>query len=95
MPSIVKLCVIAGAVAAVVTAPPAEQRAMADGVRAFGYAVLTACTRPGSPCTMAINVLHNGVSRISETAPPPEPMPRRDGSRRELDDSPRPPRVRL
>ncbi len=95
MPSLIKLCVIAGAVGAVVTAPPADQRAMYDGVRAFGYAVLTACTRPGSPCTMALGVLHSGVSRMSETTAPLEPMPRRDGSRRELDDSPRPPRVRL
>lgn len=51
---LIKWAFAALAVFAVYTAEPEQKDAMWNGAKAFGAAVVTACTRQASPCTNAI-----------------------------------------
>ena len=52
--SVLKWLFVAVAVFAIATAEPEQRSKMYDGAKAFGLAVVSACRRPGSPCTEAI-----------------------------------------
>jgi hypothetical protein len=52
--SLIKWVFAALAVFAVYTAEPEQKEAMWNGAKAFGAAMVTACTREASPCTTAI-----------------------------------------
>ena len=54
---LIKWAFVALSVFAIVTASDEQQAAMKAGAHAFGGALLTACSREGSPCTTAIGVL--------------------------------------
>jgi hypothetical protein len=54
MSRLIKWTLIITAIFAIWTATPAEQASMYSGVRAFGDAVVNACTRRESVCTQMI-----------------------------------------
>ena len=54
MLSILKWLFVAVAVFAIATAEPEQRSKMYEGAKAFGLAIVSACRRPGSPCTEAI-----------------------------------------
>jgi len=55
--SLVKLLTIMFVGYAVITAPPQDQAAMAQGLKAFGRSVASACERPASPCSQLLDAL--------------------------------------
>jgi hypothetical protein len=59
---LIKWVFVAVAVLAVVTAEPEQQQAMYKGAEAFGYAVVSACRRPDSPCTAAVSSVETVVA---------------------------------
>jgi hypothetical protein len=61
---LVKWVFVAVAVLAIVTAEPEQQLAMYRGAEAFGYAVVSACRRPNSPCTKAVSSVEAVVAPI-------------------------------
>ena len=60
---LIKWAFVALSVFAIVTASDEQKAAMTTGVQAFGGALFTACTRPGSPCTTAIVVVKTEVGK--------------------------------
>ena len=58
---LIKWAFVALSVFAIVTASDQQQAAMKAGAQAFGGALLTACSREGSPCTTAIGVAKSTV----------------------------------
>ena len=58
---LIKWAFVALSVFAIVTASDQQQAAIKAGAQAFGGALLTACTREGSPCTTAIGVVNAKV----------------------------------
>ena len=59
---LMKWAFVALSVFAIVTASDEQQAAMKAGAYAFGGALLTACSRGGSPCTTAIGVVKSTVA---------------------------------
>lgn len=59
--SFLKWVFVALAMFAVYTASPDQRSAMLQGVQAFGLALVSACTRPESPCTRAIRYTRSKI----------------------------------
>ena len=58
---LIKWAFVALSVFAIVTASDEQQAAMMAGARAFGGALLTACSRQGGACTTAIGVMKSTI----------------------------------
>ena len=66
--SLLKWLFIAVAVFAIATAEPEQRSKMYEGAKAFGLAIVSACQRPGSPCTEAIASTKAIVAALLERA---------------------------
>jgi hypothetical protein len=91
---LIKWAFVALSIFAIVTASDEQQGTMMAGARAFGGALLTACSREGSPCTTVIGVVKAQVVDAWQTS---RDQPREQGTsgnaRYQL--SPKPPRDEL
>ena len=68
MSSWLKWLFVAVAVFAITTAEPEQRSKMYDGAKAFGFAFVSACRRPESPCTEAIASAKAIVATLLERA---------------------------
>ena len=68
MLSLIKWLINAVAVFAIAPAEPEQRSTMYEGAKAFGLAIVSACQRPGSPCTEAIASAKAIVATLLERA---------------------------
>lgn len=75
--SLLKLTAIALAGYAVLTAPPQDQIAMAEGARALGRSLVAACSRPQTPCRQLIDALGPLAAELAQgpSIPTDDPAP--------------------
>lgn len=71
MPRLYKLALAGFIVYAVVTASPAQQAEMGQGVLAVKDAAVEACTRKDSPCTRVLDYARSAVSGVMSDGPVP------------------------
>jgi len=87
MTRLIKWTLIITAIFAIWTATPAEQASMYRGVRAFGDAVVNACTRRDSLCTQMISAGQAVLKQVTTA------QSDREGPRRHTDPAPATPDI--